>query len=98
MEAHIFPDTVAAYDIADCLVDVVLKDDRGNTVTIRFMKEIALDLRDQLTAKLKNEPFCEGKKKVEVHGRCPKCDEPVPPGFYECSGNGSHPAVSNLPR
>lgn len=31
----------------------------------------------------------------EVKGRCEGCNEPVPPGFYTCNGDGSHPSVDN---
>lgn len=34
-----------------------------------------------------------GAARKKVSGRCERCNEPVPPGFYECSGDGSHPAV-----
>jgi hypothetical protein len=34
--------------------------------------------------------------RTEVKGRCEGCDEPVPPGFYTCDGNGSHPSIANL--
>jgi len=33
--------------------------------------------------------------RVEVVGRCPACNERVPPGFYSCGGTGSHPSVSS---
>lgn len=33
--------------------------------------------------------------RTEVHGRCQGCDEPVPPGFYTCNGNGSHSSAAN---
>lgn len=37
------------------------------------------------------------RPRAEVNVRCTKCDEPVPKGFYECRGDGSHPSVGNLP-
>ena len=32
-------------------------------------------------------------KRKEVKGRCEGCNEPVPPGFYTCNGDGSHQAI-----
>lgn len=32
--------------------------------------------------------------RIEVKGRCEGCGKPVPPGFYECGGSGSHPSTT----
>lgn len=37
--------------------------------------------------------FARKSKRVEVKGVCDGCGKQVPKGFYECGGDGSHPAV-----
>lgn len=37
------------------------------------------------------QPSCVDR--LEVRGICLRCNRPVPPGFYSCNGDGSHPLV-----
>jgi hypothetical protein len=46
------------------------------------------DVRERIKGALK---FARQSKRVEVKGVCEGCGRPVPAGFYECGGDGSHP-------
>lgn len=32
-------------------------------------------------------------KDEQIRGKCPHCNEFIPPGFYVCFGDGSHPSA-----
>lgn len=55
---------------------------------IEKLREI---LKAEEARALEQKPSNEGR--IEVHGVCSMCGKPVPPGFYPCSGDGSHPAA-----
>ena len=53
---------------------------------------LGLNVHERIQAAIQ---FAYKSKRVEVKGRCDGCSEPIPAGFYECGGDGSHPSVSN---
>lgn len=49
---------------------------------------LGLDVHERIRAVIKL-----ATERAEVKGVCPMCEGAVPPGFYTCSGDGSHPSV-----
>jgi len=61
--------------------------------TLKWLDQVGglgLDVHERIRAAIL---FARKSKRVEVKGRCDGCGEPVPAGFYECGGSGSHPSI-----
>ena len=66
-----------------------LSDMMGLLIRDEDKKASHLKIMKYLEVSRKNGTFVDN----EVRGHCPHCGEFVPPGFYHCYGDGSHPAA-----
>jgi len=59
---------------------------------VRSKSILSLEAKERVMVAVR---FAHKSKRIEVKGRCDGCGEPVPAGFYECGGSGSHPSVES---
>jgi hypothetical protein len=71
----------------------------AEVVAVAEMLGLTIRQEDIAAKKLKVEKFMSYSRNIgtlEVRGVCQRCQQPVPPGFLACNGDGSHPAVRRV--
>jgi len=79
------------YKDVEGLMELAIKDERARCRQIANHYEKGPDVQAAVAGKIRQQ--IESPVQEEVHGRCKGCNEPVPPGFYTCNGDGSHPSI-----